>query len=658
VDITAGRFFRAIGEFIDLNGTTASISSAGGSGGGAITIRHGGGSNNTPFIIGDATVNGTAASLTNGSTTLSNQVILESLTEGTISLLTEGDASLLSPETIALLGFCLPTCSSVSLERTSLAQDNFVQESISDNTARIAFNTGTTVAITIIEQSEIHFTREFLEFLDLAEISDKDDFDDNDFSVDGSNSSDESNNFNDFNALNEREREVRSSDIETEIRRLNEGESSNRGNNFNALNDHEGEVSSRGIETEIRQPNNSNSRDDDDESELSPSETVTEIRRQLGNVKALSDLQAALVYITFGQREAQGVLGAPQLDSDRLELVLATGQGDPIYVPMPSVTRKQVQLMAQRFRRHVSTPSFADTDSYLFSSQQLYQWLIAPLEDQLQGQGIDTIGFVVEAGLRSLPFAALHDGERFLVEKYNFSMIPSLNLTNLDYVPLQTQAALVGGSTEFLAQPTLPTAGVEVNTIQSLWPGQQLQEQDFKLETLKNERQQRSYGIIHLATHGEFSRGALENSYVQFADQKLRLDQIRELNWHDPPVELVTLSACQTALGNQEAEMGFAGLALLAGAKSALASLWSVSDSATTGLMIQFYQNLRDGGHKAESLQQAQRSLLNNQVWIEGEQLHWSNGSVSLPPDVDIQRQLDFSHPFYWSAFTMIGSPW
>jgi CHAT domain-containing protein len=695
VDITLGNFFRATGEFVDRNGTVTSISTAGGSGGGAITIRYARGLNgNIPFIIGDATLNGAAALITNGNTILANQDIFGNLIEGAVSVLIEGGIELSES-----LGICPPACSVLKLESVPLLQDPFVQASLLGNTTHTP-NAESDVAIAMIEQVDARFTTEFSDFLGLADTSGTSTT--NSKTVEGSssssNASGSSNNASDSssnvsgssntsssssnvsgssNGASRSSSDASRSSGNTSRSPNNSSDSSDgsgsdssdssssdSGDNFSdsdsSSSSSDGDSSSGDSGDNSSDSGNSSSDggDDSDESESSTSETATQIRNQLGNVQAQSDLKPALIYITFGQNGTGGLLPATDLDSDRLELVLATGQGNPIHVPMSDVTRKDVQLMVQRLRRQVSTPSLAGTDSYLFSSQQLYQWLIVPLEAQLQAQGIDTIGFVVEAGLRSLPFAALHDGERFLVEQYNFSMIPSLSLTNLDYVSLQNQGALVGGSTEFVTQPPLPTAAVEVSTIQNLWPGQQLQDDDFKLDTLRNERQQSSYGIIHLATHGQFSRGELSNSYVQFADQKLRLDQIRELNWHDPPVELVTLSACQTALGNREAEMGFAGLALLAGAKSALASLWSVSDSATTGLMVQFYQNLRDGGDKAESLQQAQRALLHNEVWMEGEKLHWSGGSMPLPPDATVQGQLDFSHPFYWSAFTMVGSPW
>ena len=178
------------------------------------------------------------------------------------------------------------------------------------------------------------------------------------------------------------------------------------------------------------------------------------------------------------------------------------------------------------------------------------------------------------------------------------------------------------------------------------------------MDNLQAQRQQRPYGIIHLSTHGKFSPGALSKSYIQFFDGKLQLDQLRKLGWNDPPVELVTLSACQTALGNREAELGFAGLAVLAGTKSALASLWQVGDEATTGLMVEFYQQLQTAPTKVEALRQAQLAMINGQVLIEANQLRWTGGSIRLPPALLSEVTATLSHPFHWAAFTLVGSPW
>ncbi len=138
----------------------------------------------------------------------------------------------------------------------------------------------------------------------------------------------------------------------------------------------------------------------------------------------------------------------------------------------------------------------------------------------------------------------------------------------------------------------------------------------------------------------------------------MRLNNIRQLGFHNPPVELLVLSACRTAVGSPEAELGFAGLALQAGVKSAIASLWYVSDEGTFGLMTEFYQQLSTAPIKAEAMRQAQVSMINGFVMIEGGQMQSSSGSYALPESLQEIQHKSLTHPYYWAAFTLIGSPW
>jgi CHAT domain-containing protein len=133
------------------------------------------------------------------------------------------------------------------------------------------------------------------------------------------------------------------------------------------------------------------------------------------------------------------------------------------------------------------------------------------------------------------------------------------------------------------------------------------------------------------------------------------------VKWYAPPtVELLVLSACETALGEEEAELGFAGLAIQAGVKSVLASLWQVDDVGTLALMTEFYHQLSQASvtTKAEALQKAQVAMLRGQVRIESGQLVGLGTNVTLPPDVKDRSDRPFSHPYYWSGFMLTGSPW
>jgi CHAT domain-containing protein len=138
----------------------------------------------------------------------------------------------------------------------------------------------------------------------------------------------------------------------------------------------------------------------------------------------------------------------------------------------------------------------------------------------------------------------------------------------------------------------------------------------------------------------------------------LGLNQLDQLNWGNSPVDLLVLSACQTALGDKDAELGFAGLAINAGVRTALASLWEVNDAATLGLMTKFYQQLQVTTTKAEALRQAQLSMLRGEVRLEDGNLVTPNGTIPLTEELRKLGNLRLTHPYYWSAFTIVGNPW
>ncbi|MGA1264430.1 MAG: CHAT domain-containing protein [Prochlorothrix sp.] len=353
-------------------------------------------------------------------------------------------------------------------------------------------------------------------------------------------------------------------------------------------------------------------------------------------------------------------------DTDELEVLMITPDGQPIRRQIPGATRSRVESVLRQFRQFVSDPSLAAQDQHLYlaPARQLYTWFITPLEETLGSEGIQNMLFSMSAGLRSMPLAALHDGKQFLIEKYSIGLSPSLSLTSMDYQDVRNLPLLAMGASEFTNQNPLPTVPVEMETISELWPGgsSQFLNQDFNREMLIRERQKTAYGIIHLATHAEFRGGSLGNSYIQFyGSDQLRLNQLQQLGWDDPPVELLTLSACQTALGDNEAELGFAGLAVQAGVKTAVASLWSVSDTATTALMTRFYSNLATTPIKAEALRQAQLALLRGEVTVEGNRLRGARGGQEVElPEASLSglQSSNLSHPFYWAPFTMVVSPW
>ncbi|TVQ58527.1 MAG: CHAT domain-containing protein, partial [Spirulina sp. DLM2.Bin59] len=341
--------------------------------------------------------------------------------------------------------------------------------------------------------------------------------------------------------------------------------------------------------------------------------------------------------------------------NDELQLVLVTPTGTPI-LKRVRINRGQVAATVSQLARSMARVS---NHNYLQPAQELYRWLIAPFKTDLASYGIDHLGIIADTGLRFIPFAALHDGEQFLIAKYSVGLMPSLSLTEHTYQPIQGLPILAMGASEFTHQAPLPAVPLELNLItQEISSGEKLINADFTLERLRAARDRHAYQIIHLGTHGEFNPGSPAESYIELWGDRLTLDRIRELGLNNPPVELLVLSACRTALGSNEAELGFAGFAIQAGVKSALGSLWYVSDLGTLALMSGFYQKLQTAPIKAEALRQAQLAMLRGEITLDGDYLISGDQTLSLPPELLALGSVNLSHPYYWSAFTMIGSPW
>ena len=378
-----------------------------------------------------------------------------------------------------------------------------------------------------------------------------------------------------------------------------------------------------------------------------PSRSITakEIADTLNRIAIETKTKPALLYVV-------------PLDK-KLELVLIAPGKAPIHKRVEAANRQALLAQTKAFNTAVAAPTLEDASIYLPPAQRLYQWMIAPLEGDLRSLGIDTLIVCMGTGLRSLPLAALHDGQKFLIEKYSIARIPAFKLTDTIYADLRNSQVLAMGASEFKEQNPLPAVPVELSAIaQTIWQGKLFLNQEFTPENLRSQRQQQPFKIIHLATHADFLPGNPSNSYIQFWDNKLTLDRLGQLRLNNPPVELLVLSACKTAIGNEEAELGFAGLAVQAGVKSAVASLWYVSDEGTLALMTEFYHHLQTAPIKAQALQKAQIEMITGQVRIENGQLQSPNGRIPLPPEVAKLQNENLSHPYYWAAFTVVGSPW
>jgi CHAT domain-containing protein len=305
----------------------------------------------------------------------------------------------------------------------------------------------------------------------------------------------------------------------------------------------------------------------------------------------------------------------PIVLQDRLEVVYKL-PGETFKSYSNLVTRNEVENTAQRLRRAIAK---RDTETANEYSQTVYQWLIKPLEKELEkNQAVETLVFVLDTELRNIPMAVLYDqkNKEYLVEKkYALSVLPTSQLFNLR-PSSEKLKILAGGISEALEVENLQFEAIdakkELNQISELASTQSLLDRQFNQKALQQKLKNENFSVLHLATHGNFSSDP-EQTYILAYNELLRPNDINRLlggNNQQSRIELLVLSACQTASGDNRATLGLAGLAVRAGADSTLATLWKVNDEFTIKLIERFYQELSSGVSKAEALHRAQKALV------------------------------------------------
>ncbi|MCV3215754.1 CHAT domain-containing protein, partial [Plectonema radiosum NIES-515] len=270
------------------------------------------------------------------------------------------------------------------------------------------------------------------------------------------------------------------------------------------------------------------------------------------------------------------------------------------------------------------------TDEYLTESQKVYDLTIRPMAEDLAQAKPNTLVFINDGVLRNVPMAALHDGKQFLVEKYAIATTLGFDLnSHKQHIKRDTKAVIFGLTAEIPPFAPLPNVKSETEGVQKILGGKRFLDKDFTLENLQKQIDNFGYSIIHLATHGKF--GADPNStFLQLFDRRVSLNEFESILLHSKkPIELLTLSACQTAVGDSRATLGIAGVALRAGVQSTLATLWFVNDADTVPLIQDFYTQMQQPNlTKAEALRQAQLKIIAD-----------PNG-----------------HPAIWSPFVLVGN--
>ncbi|MBE9109465.1 tetratricopeptide repeat protein [Nodosilinea sp. LEGE 07298] len=387
----------------------------------------------------------------------------------------------------------------------------------------------------------------------------------------------------------------------------------------------------------------------------------TSTNNQTINIQQYNNLQGDLRELN-SRANLNAVLLYPLILDNRLELVLIPPYGAPI--------RRTVAVESGELNRAIVELGQALKDpeaNAVVPAQQLYQWLIAELEEDLAAANAETIIYAPDGALRYIPLAALHDGDQWLAQRFAVTHITAASIFRFDqeptYQPDNLQllaAACVQCSFEVKGYRfgDLPHAGVEVETLAAQIPNTELRlNEAFSASDLRI--LMRDFSIVHLATHAKFLQGQGNESFIVTGDRNaVSLSEMRSWNLD---ADLVVLSACETAVG--EAQLG-SGIEILgfgyqmqdAGAKAAIASLWQVDDGGTQVLMNAFYAALQAGYTKAEALQLAQQALIAGDLEIESQGARADFNLITARTGLPAAVSDNLDHPYYWAPFILIGN--
>ena len=322
----------------------------------------------------------------------------------------------------------------------------------------------------------------------------------------------------------------------------------------------------------------------------------------------------------------------PILLEDRFEIILKLPQQDLRHYTTPIEDQKEVERILGRLVQSLEQRNSQETLPF---AQQVYDWLLRPAEADLARSQVKTLVFVLDSALRNVPMAVLHDRQHYLIEKYGIALTPGLQL--LDPQPLLRGElkALTAGLTEARGDfPALRYVDDELAQVQLQVPSVGLLDRQFTNTAFQNQIEALPFPVVHLATHGQFSSQA-EETFILTWDDRIDVNQLNNLLRSNDPnrtgsIELLVLSACETLTGDKRAALGLAGVAIRAGARSTLATLWRVNDEATAFLMGQFYEALKEPTvTKAEALRRAQLTLLKNPR---------------------------FARPHFWAPYVLVGN--
>jgi filamentous hemagglutinin family protein len=317
----------------------------------------------------------------------------------------------------------------------------------------------------------------------------------------------------------------------------------------------------------------------------------------------------------------------PVLLKNHLELLLI--YNDQLKRVKVDVDRELVSKTILDLRRHIENWE----ETYINEAKKLYQWIIRPIENDLTKNGVHTLIISPDGPLCLIPFSVLYDENQYLIEKFAIATIPSISLMDFQNKTINDNQILLSGLSESRhGDDPLPGVKRELTEIHKIIGGELLIDQSFTKANLTELFYSNSYSVIHFATHGYFGHSS-KDTFLTTYDGQLTMNDLETLvgriMYRGDTVDLMTLSACQTALGDAQAAFGIAGITLKAGVKSTVASLWSVDDKAACYVFTEFYRLIKQTKHtKAIIMQNICKTMIENNK---------------------------FDHPVFWAPFLMIG---
>ena len=367
----------------------------------------------------------------------------------------------------------------------------------------------------------------------------------------------------------------------------------------------------------------------------------------------------AVIHLRFTQ--AEGRTSSTKSDAFLdITLIPSSGNVEGFRVELSSkVFRDQLRQLYMQLSRLESL----NVDDPQSPSRQIYALLFGGMQPVLEKEKVSTLLIAADRGLQAVPFAALHDGTRYLGDRFAFAITPSLALTDFQPKSNPDDRMIALGASEFEGLAALPLVPQELDRIADDGKKDKFLNRDFTPASLLEIASSAQYSTLHIATHAEFKPGGPDASQLHSGLGPISMKQLASLreNRKGVPLDLVVFSACRTALGDSDAELGFSGLALQAGARSAVGTLWYVDDVVTSAYFVQMYRFLSQGIPKAEAMQMTRQAFIRNQVTLSGDQVIGVDGTPllqELTPSQQRRVSNGVSNPFFWAGIELMGAPW